>query len=103
MIDKSNTVFNWHVPALFSNYSQYASRLKLTQIDTNNIIYSGNFSFILMTDRPTPSPTTAPIVDNSEKTNSNFNYFSWWMITIYAVVTSVILLITCCKYCKKKN
>lgn len=102
VIDKSNTDLRWHVPTLFSDYSPYPSRMKLTHVDTNHIVYSPNFSFLLLTDSPTASPTATPIVNTSEKiTDSDFDFLSWWMITIYATVFALVLLLICCKcYCK---
>ena len=103
IIDKSNTDLTWHVPTLFSDYSQYSSRMKLTNVDTNHTLYSPNFSFMLLTDSPTLSPTQTPITSSSESTFSDFNFLSWWMITIYAVVTAIIIMISYRCYKKNKN
>ena len=43
IIDKSNTDLTWHVPTLFSDYSQYSSRMKLTNVDTNHNDYGKFF------------------------------------------------------------
>ena len=112
MVDKSKTNLTWHVPLLFSDYSHYVSRMKLTHVDVNHTSYSDNFSFLEITESPTLSPTNmSVIISNSDKDSvENFDFVSWWMIAIYCVVGLILAFIfwcvkdgMCCGFCYKKN